>query len=60
MNELQKLKRQLMPLLKGLPFIAVVFIAALLVANRMVNYTVPRYKSTARIKWSSFFKANPL
>ena len=50
MNELQSIKRQLLPLLKGMPFIVVVFLAALFLANRFVNYTVPRYKSTARIK----------
>lgn len=50
MNELQNLKRQLMPMLKGLPFIIVMFVLALFIANRFVSYTVPRYKATARIK----------
>jgi len=50
MSEIQNIKRQLLPLLKGLPFILVVFLGSLWLAKRMINYSTPRYKSTARIK----------
>ncbi|MFK7756611.1 MAG: hypothetical protein AB8B53_06740, partial [Flavobacteriales bacterium] len=50
MSGFQAIKQQLLPLLKGLPIIAVFFIASLFIARQVVNYTPNTYQSIARIK----------
>lgn len=46
----QKLKRQLLPLLKGAPFILGMFLVALYVAKKIIDYTPNTYQSIAKIK----------
>ena len=50
MNELQSIKRKLLPLLKGLPIIVVLFITAIIIARTVINYTPNTYQTIARIK----------
>lgn len=50
MNGFQAIKRQLLPLLKGLPFIALVFFGALFAARKTIQYTPNSYQTIARIK----------
>src|SRR5574343_1556024 len=42
--------RQLRPFLRGLPIIIVVVIAGISFAKRYLNYTVPMYETTAKLK----------
>ena len=46
----QQLRKYLIPLLKGLPFIVLIFGAAIYVAIRAINYSTPLYQSTVKIK----------
>ncbi|MFT6354021.1 MAG: hypothetical protein ACJAZC_001938 [Cryomorphaceae bacterium] len=50
MSGYQSIKRQLLPLIKGLPIIALFFLAALLIASQMVNYTPNTYQTIALVK----------
>jgi uncharacterized protein involved in exopolysaccharide biosynthesis len=50
MEGYQKLKRQLIPLLKGIPIIAAVFIVTLFLARKWVSYSPNMYQSIARIE----------
>jgi uncharacterized protein involved in exopolysaccharide biosynthesis len=50
MSGLQRLKRQLLPLIKGLPFVAVVFGLSLFLAHKIILYTPNTYQTIARIK----------
>lgn len=50
MNGYQKLKRQLLPLLKGIPFIAGLFFLFLFIAKTMIKYTPNTYQTIAKIK----------
>ncbi len=50
MNGLQNLKKQLRPLVKGLPIIALVFIAFLFGAKKLVDYSPNMYQATAKIQ----------
>jgi uncharacterized protein involved in exopolysaccharide biosynthesis len=46
----QKLKRQLLPLLRGIPFIVGVFLLSLYAAKKVIDYTPNTYQSIAKIK----------
>lgn len=46
----QKLKRQMLPLLKGIPFIIGVFLLSLFIAKKIIDYTPNTYQSIAKIK----------
>lgn len=50
MNGLQGLKRQLLPLLKGLPIIVGCAVVALVIARKIISYTPNSYQTVARIK----------
>lgn len=50
MNDFQDIKRMLLPVIGGLPFIAGCMIVALLIGYRSILYTNPLYESTAKIK----------
>lgn len=50
MNGYQKIKRQLLPLLKGSPFILLMFLASLYVARKIILYSTPMYMTSAKIK----------
>ena len=50
MSGFQATKRQLLPLIKGLPIIVVFFFTALFIAQQVVNYTPNTYQTIARIK----------
>jgi len=50
MNGLQGLKRQLLPLIKGLPIIIGCTILALVIAKKIIRYTPNSYQTVARIK----------
>ncbi|MFT7055965.1 MAG: hypothetical protein ACJAR3_001595, partial [Roseivirga sp.] len=50
MSGYQAIKRQLLPLIKGLPIIALFFLSALLIASQMVNYMPNTYQTIALVK----------
>lgn len=50
MNALQSIKRQLLPLLRGLPFIFIMVLLALFIARKVILYTPSTYQSIARLK----------
>jgi uncharacterized protein involved in exopolysaccharide biosynthesis len=50
MNGFQAIKRQLLPLLKGLPIIIGMFAGALFLARKVILYTPNTYQTIARIK----------
>lgn len=50
MNGYQKIKKQLIPILKGLPIIAAVFFLSLLASQMIIRYSNAKYQSTAKIK----------
>jgi uncharacterized protein involved in exopolysaccharide biosynthesis len=50
MNGFQAIKRQLLPLLKGFPFILIIFFGALYTARKVIQYTPNSYQTLARIK----------
>tara|TARA_B110000879_G_scaffold69575_1_gene97274 strand:- start:10077 stop:12308 length:2232 start_codon:yes stop_codon:yes gene_type:complete len=50
MNGLQGLKRQLLPLIKGLPIIISCAVASFILAKKIISYTPNSYQTVARIK----------
>lgn len=50
MSGFQAIKRQLLPLIKGLPIIVLFFFTALYIARQVVNYTPNTYQTIAKIK----------
>ena len=50
MNGYQKIKKQLLPLIKGLPMIFIIFICALFLAKKIVDYTPNTYRTISKIK----------
>lgn len=46
----QKLKKQLLPLLKGIPFIIGFFLLSLYIAKKLIDYSPNTYQSIAKIK----------
>ena len=50
MSGFQTTKRQLLPLIKGLPIIVIFFFTALFIALQVVNYTPNTYQTIAKIK----------
>lgn len=50
MSGLQNLKKQLIPIIKGMPIIVAVFIAAIYLGNKIIAYSEPMYQSMAKIK----------
>lgn len=50
MGELFNIKRLVIPLIKGLPFIALVVLLSYLAAKRSVTYMVPMYETTSKVK----------
>lgn len=47
---MQRIFRQLKPILVGLPFIGLIFILSLVVAKQIIKYTPTRYLTVAKIK----------
>ena len=50
MNDFRDIKKLLLPLLKGSPIILLCLVGALFLAKRGVQYLVPQYESTAKLK----------
>jgi len=50
MAPFQNIKKQLLPLIKGLPIIIVVFIVSIFIAKKIIQYTPTMYLSVAKIK----------
>lgn len=50
MSGYQQIKKQLLPLIKGLPIILVSFIVALFIGNMIIRYSSEKYQSMAKIK----------
>lgn len=50
MLELQRIKRLIIPFIKGLPFIIVSLVLALFIAKKIIQYSVPKYQSIAKVK----------
>ncbi|WP_027419029.1 exopolysaccharide transport family protein [Crocinitomix catalasitica] len=50
MKELQRIKRLIIPLLKGLPIIIGCLIVSLLIARKAIQYSTPKYQSMSKIK----------
>lgn len=50
MNGFQNIKRQLLPLIKGLPIVVFTLLGALFIAQKVVQYTPNTYQTIARIK----------
>ena len=50
MSGLQNLKKQLLPIIKGIPIIIIIFIGALYIGNKIIAYSEPMYQSMAKIK----------
>lgn len=50
MEGYQKMKRQLLPLIKGAPIVAGIFMTALFIARSIVKYTPNVYQTMAKIK----------
>ncbi|MFT6761067.1 MAG: hypothetical protein ACJATS_002261 [Psychroserpens sp.] len=50
MNGYQDIKRQLFPLLKGLPIVVIVFLASLFFARQVIRYSPNMYQTMAKIK----------
>lgn len=50
MIEIQQLKRLIIPFIKGLPIIIGCLIAALFISKKIIQYSVPKYQSIAKIK----------
>ena len=50
MNGYQKIKRQLLPLIKGMPFVIVIFLLALYISNKIITYSPNVYQTMAKIK----------
>lgn len=50
MASFQNIKKQLLPLIKGLPIIIVIFIISIFIAKKIIQYTPTMYLSIAKIK----------
>jgi uncharacterized protein involved in exopolysaccharide biosynthesis len=50
MASIQNIKKQLLPLIKGSPFIVVVFLLSIFFAKKIIQYTPTTYLSIAKIK----------
>ena len=50
MNGFQKIKKQLLPVLRGLPIIIVVFLLSLFAGQMLIQYSSAKYQCTAKIK----------
>lgn len=50
MLEIQRLKRLIVPFVKGLPIIIGSLLIALFIAKKIIQYSVPQYQSIAKIK----------
>jgi len=50
MASFQNIKKQLLPLIKGLPIVIVIFIASIFMAKKITQYTPTMYLSVAKIK----------
>lgn len=50
MASFQNIKKQLLPLLKGSPIVAIVFVVSILIAKQIIKYTPTTYLSVAKIK----------
>ncbi len=50
MREMQRIKRIIIPLLKGLPILIITLLIALFIAKKAIQYSVPKYQSMAKIK----------
>lgn len=50
MASFQNIKKQLLPLIKGLPIVTVIFIASIFIAKKIIQYTPTMYLSVAKIK----------
>lgn len=50
MSDKQRIKKILLPAIKGLPLLAACLVIALIVASRVIYYATPRYESTALLK----------
>ncbi len=50
MNDFHDIKRLLMPLLKGSPFILLCLIISLMICKKALEYAIPMYESTAILK----------
>lgn len=50
MIDIQSIKRMLLPLIKGLPLILIIFITSLIAGAKYIQYSIPMYSSTTKIK----------
>ena len=50
MNGYQQLKKQLLPLLKGLPIVIVIFISSVILGKIIIRYSTRQYQTIAKIK----------
>ena len=50
MASFQNIKKQLLPLIKGIPTIIVIFIVSIFIAKKIIQYTPTMYLSIAKIK----------
>lgn len=50
MIDIQSIKRMLLPLIKGLPIISLIFFAVLIAAAKYIQYSVPMYSSATKVK----------
>ena len=50
MNGYQQIKKQLLPLIKGIPIVAVCFILSIFLGSMIIRYSNEKYQSMAKIK----------
>lgn len=50
MGAFQNIKKQMLPLIKGTPVVLIVFVAAIFIAKKVIQYTPTMYLSVAKIK----------
>jgi len=50
MSGYQQIKKQLLPLIKGIPIIIVCFILAIFIGKMVIRYSSEKYQSIAKIK----------
>ena len=50
MASYQNIKKQLLPLIKGLPLVIIIFIVSIFIAKKIIQYTPLMYLSVAKIK----------
>jgi len=50
MASFQNIKKQLLPLIKGLPIIIIIFIVSIFISKKIIQYTPTMYLSMAKIK----------